>query len=109
MPVPAFVSILHRVSGALLFLALPVLLWIFQQSLNSFSPLGSLHGVFADWMLKAIGTGLLWGFFHHLCAGIRFLALDVHLGAELPAARASSKLVLAGGIVLTALVGWQLW
>lgn len=109
MPVPALVSIMHRVSGAVLFLALPLLLWLFQQSLVSFGAFGAFRNVVGDWFFKLMATGLLWGFFHHLCAGIRFLALDIHIGTELETARSSSKLVLAGGIVLTVLVGWQIW
>ena len=109
MPVPALVSILHRVSGAALFLALPLLLWMFQQSLVSFGAFGAFRGLFPDWIFKLCATGLLWGFFHHLCAGIRFLLLDVHVGTELESARSSSKLVLVSGIVLTLLVGWQIW
>jgi succinate dehydrogenase / fumarate reductase cytochrome b subunit len=109
LPVPALVSILHRVSGAALFLALPLLLWMFQQSLVSFGAFGAFRGMFADWIFKLCATGLLWGFFHHVCAGIRFLALDMHIGGELAQARSSSRLALAGGIVLTLLAGWQIW
>jgi len=106
---PAIISIMHRVSGAVLFLALPLLLWGFQQSLMSFGAFGELRMFFANWLVKLVVIGLLWGFFHHLCAGIRFLALDLHIGGELEAARASSKMVLAGGILLTLLAGWQIW
>jgi len=109
MPVPAFVSILHRVSGALLFMALPLLLWLFQQSLTSFGAFNELRGFFSNIFVKFIATGLLWGFFHHLCAGLRFLALDIHVGTELETARSSSRVVLVAGIVLTLLSGWQIW
>jgi succinate dehydrogenase / fumarate reductase cytochrome b subunit len=109
MPMPAFVSILHRVSGTLLFLALPLLLYIFQQSLTSFGAFGELRIFFSNWLVKLVATGLMWGFFHHLCAGLRFLALDLHIGSELESARSSSRLVLAAGIVLTLIVGWQIW
>ena len=68
-----------------------------------------MQGFFANPLVKLIALGLLWGFFHHLCAGIRFLALDLHFGSDLETARASSRAVLAGGIVLTLLAGWQLW
>ncbi len=109
MPMPAIISIMHRVSGAALFFALPLLLWILQQSLSSFGAFNEMQGFFANPLVKLIALGLLWGFFHHLCAGIRFLALDLHFGSDLETARASSRAVLAGGIVLTLLAGWQLW
>jgi succinate dehydrogenase / fumarate reductase cytochrome b subunit len=109
MPLPALVSILHRVSGAALFLSLPLLLWLFQQSLVSFGAFAAFRNNFPEWIFKLAATGLLWGFFHHLCAGLRFLALDIHVGTELETARKSSKLVLAGGVVLTILVGWRIW
>lgn len=109
MPLPAFVSILHRVSGALLFLALPLLLWGFQLSLTSFGAFGELRAFFANWLVKLIAIGLLWGFFHHLCAGIRYLALDLDIGTDLEPARSSSRLVLAVSIILTLVVGWRIW
>ena len=51
----------------------------------------------------------LWFFLHHLCAGIRHVLLDLQIGLVLAQARTSSKLVLAAGFLLTALIGWQLW
>jgi len=68
-----------------------------------------LRGFFSNIFVKFIATGLLWGFFHHLCAGLRFLALDIHVGTELETARSSSRMVLVAGIVLTLLAGWQIW
>ena len=109
MPVPALISIMHRVSGAVLFLALPLLLWLFQQSLISFGAFGAFRNIFPEWLFKLAAIGLLWAFFHHFCAGIRYLALDLDIGTDLGPARASSKMVLAGGIVLTLLMGWRIW
>jgi succinate dehydrogenase / fumarate reductase cytochrome b subunit len=109
MPIPAVLSIMHRVSGAALFFALPLLLWGFQQSLVSFGAFGELSAFFANWLVKLIVIGLLWGFFHHLCAGIRYLALDLDIGTDLEAARSSSWLVFAVSIVLTLMLGWHLW
>jgi succinate dehydrogenase / fumarate reductase cytochrome b subunit len=109
MPLPAVLSIMHRVSGAVLFLALPLLLWGFQQSLVSFGAFGELRAFFANWLVKLIVIGLLWGFFHHLCAGIRYLALDLDIGTDLEAARSSSWAVFAASIVMTLMLGWYLW
>lgn len=109
MPLPALVSIMHRVSGAGLFLALPLLLWWLQQSLLSFNAFGALRATFSHWYVKLFVIGLLWGYLHHLCAGIRHLALDLDVGTELAAARLSSKLVLVVSIALTGVAGALLW
>jgi succinate dehydrogenase / fumarate reductase cytochrome b subunit len=109
MPVPAVVSIMHRVSGAVLFLALPVLLAWWQCSLTSPDTFAASQS-FAAMPLVKIGILLLvWGFLHHLCAGVRHLASDIDLGTELKSARFSSWLVLAVSIALTLLIGARIW
>jgi len=108
-PVPAVVSILHRISGFALFLALPFLLYLFQFTLNSPEGFARSHTVLGQPLVKLILIGLLWAFFHHLFAGIRFLLLDVHVGLELQPARASSMLVLAVGILCALACGVLLW
>jgi succinate dehydrogenase / fumarate reductase cytochrome b subunit len=109
LPVPGLVSILHRISGLGLFLFLPFLLWLFQSSLTSPDSYVRYRAVFANPLVKLILIGLLWAFIHHLLAGLRFLALDLHYGTDLPAARASSRLVLIAAVVLTAILGVWLW
>jgi len=109
LPMPGIISIMHRVSGAVLFFALPVLLYIFQESLVSFGAFTELRNFFSNVLVKLVVLGLFWGFFHHLCAGIRYLALDLDIGVELESARASSYWVFGGGIVLTLLMGWKIW
>jgi succinate dehydrogenase / fumarate reductase cytochrome b subunit len=105
LPLPGFVSILHRFSGALLFLALPLLLWLLDQSLHSSEHMALLllHAV------KLVLLLVMWAFLHHFCAGVRFLALDLHAGVRLKQARASSIWVLAVSMVLTVLLGVRLW
>ena len=109
MPVPALVSILHRVSGAVLFLALPLMLYWLQRSLVSQEAFDALRAGFSNGFVKLVILVLLWGYFHHLLAGIRHLFLDLDLGTELAAARTSSALVLAVSIALTAMAGVMLW
>ncbi len=104
LPLPGFVSILHRVSGAGLFLMLPVLLWMFQSSLTSQETFEAFRGFASHFVVKLLFLGLIWAYAHHFCAGIRFLLLDMHMGIELEAARFSSKLVLAISIPLALLV-----
>ena len=105
LPLPGKVSILHRVSGAGLFLFLPVLLWLFGASLNSAESFAMFKAVFASLPAKVVLAGLIWAFVHHFCAGIRFLLLDLHIGIEKEAARKSAGIVLAVSIPLT-LILW---
>lgn len=105
LPLPGKVSILHRVSGAGLFLFLPVILWLFSASLTSADTFATFKSVFSSFPAKFIMAGLIWAFVHHFCAGIRFLLLDMHVGIEKEEARKSAAAVLAVSIPLT-LVLW---
>ena len=109
LPLPGFVSVLHRISGLLLFLALPLLLLMLQYSLRSIETYTQLLAVLAHPLAKLMLLGLLWAFLHHFCAGLRYLAIDLDYGVELAQARASSKMVLAVSLVLTVLLGARLW
>ena len=109
LPLPALVSILHRISGAVLFLFIPLLLWLWQESLTSPQSFAAFKAVVSQLWVKIVLLGLLWGYLHHVCAGIRHLALDLDLGTELAAARVSSKAVLAVSIGLTVIAGIALW
>lgn len=105
LPLPGKVSILHRVSGAGLFLCLPLLLWLFGESVGSAEQFALFQSVADFWLVKLVLAGLLWSFVHHFCAGIRFLLLDVHVGVEKEAARKSAAVVFAVSIPLT-LILW---
>ncbi|MBX9717184.1 MAG: succinate dehydrogenase, cytochrome b556 subunit [Burkholderiaceae bacterium] len=109
LPLPGFVSILHRISGMGLFLCLPLLLWLLDNSLHSASSFSRFQVFIANPLVKIVLLGLIWAFLHHLCAGIRYIALDLHFGTELPKARASSWVVLAVSIALTVIAGVKLW
>ena len=105
LPLPGFVSILHRVSGAGLFLMLPVLLWLFQSSLTSADTFDSFKAFVSNPVAKLLLLGLIWAYMHHFCAGLRFLALDFHMGLDLESARMTSKLVLGVSLIATAIIG----
>jgi succinate dehydrogenase / fumarate reductase cytochrome b subunit len=109
LPLPGIVSILHRISGAGLFLFLPLLLWLLQSSLTAPESYERYRAAIAHPLIKLVLIGLLWAFLHHLFAGIRFLLLDVHVGTDLAAARGSSRAVLAAGVLLSAALGVWLW
>ncbi|WP_215777565.1 MULTISPECIES: succinate dehydrogenase, cytochrome b556 subunit [unclassified Paludibacterium] len=109
LPVPGIVSILHRVSGAALFLFLPVLIYLLQGSLSSAESFDSFRSLIAFPLVKLVLIGLLWAFLHHAIAGIRFLFLDIHKGVELATARATAKTVLVVSLALTVILGVAVW
>jgi succinate dehydrogenase / fumarate reductase cytochrome b subunit len=110
LPLPGIVSILHRISGAVLFLLLPVLLWLLQTSLTSAETFAVVKGIAGHPLVKIVLLGLIWLYMHHFCAGIRYLLLDLHIGIDLESARVSSKIVFAVSIALTLIVGAKiLW
>ena len=108
-PLPAIVSILHRISGVGIFLMLPFLLYLLDRSLTSPETFETFAAVVDNWFVKLILFGLLWAYLHHFCAGIRFLLLDMHKGVDLAPARMSSKIVLAVSLALTVIIGVTLW
>ena len=108
-PVPAVVSILHRISGALLFL----LLWLFlaglQRSLASPESYSQLQSLIDQPFVKLVILGLVWAYLHHTFAGIRHLGLDLRLGIQLPGARITAYTVLVLALIGTAIAGALLW
>jgi len=110
LPLPGIVSILHRVSGALLFLiGIPLLLGALAASLESPESYAELKASFAHPLAKLVLIGFLWAYLHHFFAGIRFLLLDTLHGIELASARRSSVAVLAVSLALTVIIGARLW
>jgi succinate dehydrogenase / fumarate reductase cytochrome b subunit len=110
LPFPGFVSFLHRFSGAVMFLVgIPLLLWAVQSSVASPARFDGFKALLAHPLAKLVVLGLVWAYVHHLLAGVRHLALDLHVGTELNAARQSSMVVFVVALALTALVGIRLW
>ena len=94
----------------MLFLAgIPLLLWGIQHSLASADAYASLRAALAYPLVKLLLLGLVWAYVHHLCAGVRYLLLDVHIGTELKPARQSAFAVLVVSLALTAIIGARLW
>jgi succinate dehydrogenase / fumarate reductase cytochrome b subunit len=108
-PVPAVVSILHRLSGALLFVFLWIFLWGLQRSLASPESYAELLAWLDHPLVKLPMLVLLWAYLHHTFAGLRHLALDLQVGIQLPAARASAYGVLVASLALTLILGALLW
>ncbi len=109
LPLPGFVSILHRASGLFLYLFMPFLLYLLQQSLASEQDFDALGNMLSAYPAKMALLFLLWAFLHHFCAGIRFLLLDIDVGIALGPARTSSKWVMIVSLFLTAFAGAMLW
>lgn len=109
LPLAGWVSILHRVSGALLFFAFPLGVWALSVSLSDEAGFQRV----LDWMahpLNKLGVLLLvWAFVHHLLAGVRHLALDVHWGVERHQSRQTSMLVMMLAAMITLLAAWSLF
>ena len=109
-PIPAVVSILHRASGALLFLVgIPALLWGVQASLASAEAYSSFRAFLAQPLAKLVALVLVWAYLHHLLAGFRHLTQDLHVGLDLGPARRSAAVVLVAALLLTLIVAIRLW
>lgn len=109
LPIPGIVSILHRISGVALFVALPALLYLLSGTLSQQSEFESYRAFISNPLVKLILIGLLWAYLHHFLAGIRFLLLDAHKGLELNTARNTAKAVFVAALVLTVVIGALLW
>lgn len=101
LPLPGVISILHRVSGLFLILALPFLVWALAVAVQGPAQYDAVASVMDNIFMKALLLVLIWSLMHHLCAGIRFLFLEALVGIELSSARSSSVLVLAASVFLT--------
>jgi succinate dehydrogenase / fumarate reductase cytochrome b subunit len=109
LPLPGWVSILHRVSGALLFAALPLGVWALSVSLADEAGFQRIAGRVTHPLAKLVLLLLIWAFVHHLLAGLRHLALDVHWGVELRHARQTGSAVLLATGLVTLLAAWRLF
>ena len=110
LPLPGIVSILHRVSGAVLFVAgIPLLLAGVATSLASPEAYAQLKAALAHPFARLVTIGLVWACVHHFCAGIRYLLLDLDRGIDLVSARRSSVVVIAASLALTLILGIRLW
>jgi len=108
LPAAGVVSILHRISGALLFLlGLPFALFLFDQSITSELSFERYRDIVTRWPGKVALVILGWAFAHHAVAGIRYLLLDVHVGVTKQGSRTSARAVLALSLGLTLV--WALW
>lgn len=107
-PLPAIVSVLHRISGVFLFLLIPIVLWGLSISLtpDGFEALQDWHD---SVLVKCLLWALLVPFCYHLAAGVRHLLSDVHIGESLSGGRKSAQIVIVVSVILIILAGVWVW
>jgi succinate dehydrogenase / fumarate reductase cytochrome b subunit len=116
LPPAGWVSILHRVSGALMFVLLPLVVWLLDVSLTSEISYERFSNAFIAgigfvpaFLLKLIVLALIWSFLHHLIAGVRHLWMDVTHNVTLQQGRISALITLGASGVLTLVLGAKLF
>ncbi|OZG71254.1 succinate dehydrogenase, cytochrome b556 subunit [Hahella sp. CCB-MM4] len=108
-PLPAITSILHRISGVIIFVSMAFLLWGLDMSLESEQSFNSLLAVLNGFFAKLILWGILAALAYHFVAGIKHLVMDAGIGEDLESARLFAKLVIAAAVVLIVLAGVWVW
>jgi len=108
-PLPAITSILHRVSGIIIFISMAFLLWGLDMSLDSEQSFNRLLSILDGFLAKLILWGILAALFYHLVAGIKHLVMDAGIGEDLESARLFAKVVIVVAVVLIILAGVWIW
>jgi succinate dehydrogenase / fumarate reductase cytochrome b subunit len=117
LPPAGIVSILHRVSGALMFLLMPFIIWMFDTSISSDisfarfkAAFNSGLGIVPGWFIKLVALALIWAFLHHFIAGLRHLWMDTHHAAVTKEFGKTSAIVtLALSISVAIILGLKLF
>ncbi len=116
LPPAGVVSILHRVSGALMFFLLPFIVWLFDASLTSevsydrfTSAFVAGIGFLPGWFVKLVVLALIWAYLHHFIAGVRHLWMDATHSVSKAQGRSSALVTLIASAVLTVLLGAKLF
>ncbi len=116
LPPAGWVSILHRVSGALMFVLLPFIIWMFDTSISSEYSFARFSSAFNNglWLLpavlvKLVTLALIWAYLHHLIAGLRHVYMDVNHAVSKEFGRSSALFTLALSLGLTAILGAKLF
>ena len=116
LPVAALVSILHRVSGVVMFLLLPFVIWMFDVSVTSEISFERFTSVFSagvgwvpGWLVKVAVLGLIWAFLHHFTAGVRHLWMDMTHSVTKAQGHSSAVITLIASGVLTVVLGAKLF
>jgi len=116
LPAAGIVSILHRVSGALMFLLMPFIIWMFDTSISSEISFGRFSSVFnigvgfvPGWFVKLVALSIIWAFLHHLIAGLRHLWMDARHAVSKEFGKSSAVVTLVLSVGLTVVLGAKLF
>ncbi|MGI9024833.1 MAG: succinate dehydrogenase, cytochrome b556 subunit [Burkholderiaceae bacterium] len=109
LPLAGILSILHRVSGALLFLLLPFVLYLFDNSLTSELSFGIFKSVTSGWFAKLVILALVWAYLQHFCAGIRHLFMDLHIGLDKESGKQSAAAAIVVSLILWVAIALKLF
>ena len=118
LPPAGIVSILHRVSGVVMFLLLPFIIWMFDTSVTSeitydqFTSVftaGCADGAVPGWFFKLIALGLIWAYLHHFIAGVRHLIMDATHTVSKQQGHSSAVITLVLSVLLTVVLGAKLF
>lgn len=105
LPIPGIVSIAHRISGILMFLAIPFIAYMLHVVVQGEAGFLEIRALTDNMVIKLALFILIWSLLHHLFAGIRYLLIDFDVGVNKPAARASAAVVLVAAIISAVIVG----
>jgi succinate dehydrogenase / fumarate reductase cytochrome b subunit len=116
LPAAGIVSILHRISGAIMFFLLPFIIWMFDTSVSSEYSFARFKaafnvglGVVPGWFFKLLALALIWAYLHHLIAGLRHLYMDVRHAVSKEFGKSSAIVTLALSLGLTAVLAAKLF
>ena len=116
LPLAGVVSILHRASGAMMFILMPFIIWMFDTSLSSEITYGQFTSVFMagagfvpGWFFKLVALALIWAYLHHFIAGVRHLWMDATHAVTKEFGRRSAVVTLVASVLLTLLLGSKLF
>jgi succinate dehydrogenase / fumarate reductase cytochrome b subunit len=109
LPLAGVVSILHRLSGLMMFFLLPFVLYLLDKSLTSEISFAVFRSFTSNWFVKLVILALCWAYLHHVMAGIRHLLMDVHVGVDKDSGRKTAVTVFAISLPLAALIGLKLF
>jgi succinate dehydrogenase / fumarate reductase, cytochrome b subunit len=104
LPIGGLVSIVHRITGAVMALLIPVALWALQASLQGPERFARVQALASSPLGRVAVLLALWVLVQHLYSGIRHLLIDIDVGVELPTARASGWLTLVASVTTVALI-----
>ena len=118
LPAAGWVSILHRISGVLMFVLMPFIIWMFDTSISSEYSFARFRSVFNNgvgplipgWFVKLVALALIWAYLHHFIAGVRHLRMDMsHKAVSKENGALTAQITLGLSLLLTVVLGAKLF